>query len=162
MSGGRRLNCSPGGLQVSTDHSAVHAGQSQISFRLDRAASPRAVSVQSTQCRLPLLKYKDSKPQTRIAHFMFYLPNAFELERTVLSVQRVPPRFPNPVTNHSFNGSSLILMYSRPIGPIAVTCVTYSPDIAQWKWGVSPGRTRTLPGGYAWSFSASNSSPMPR
>lgn len=24
---------------------------------------------------------------------------------------------------------------------------TYSPDFAQWKWGVSPGRTITLPGG---------------
>ena len=31
-------------------------------------------------------------------------------------------------------------MYSRPSGPIAVTCVTYSPDFAQWKWGVLPGK----------------------
>jgi hypothetical protein len=28
-------------------------------------------------------------------------------------------------------GSSFESMYSRPSGPIAVTCVTYSPDFAQ-------------------------------
>src|SRR5579862_9101035 len=32
-----------------------------------------------------------------------------------------------------FLGSSLGFRYSRPSGPIAVTCVTYSPDFAQWK-----------------------------
>ena len=31
--------------------------------------------------------------------------------------------------------------------PIAITCVTYSPDFAQWKCQVSPGKTMTLPGG---------------
>ena len=41
------------------------------------------------------------------------------------------------------------LLYSRPNGPMAVTWVTYSPDFAQWKCQVSPGRTTTLPGGYA-------------
>lgn len=30
-------------------------------------------------------------------------------------------------------GSSFGLTYSRPSGPIAVTCVMYSPDFAQWK-----------------------------
>jgi hypothetical protein len=35
---------------------------------------------------------------------------------------------------------------------MAVTWVTYSPDFAQWKWDVSPGRTITLPGGYATTF----------
>jgi len=46
-----------------------------------------------------------------------------------------------------FRGSSFALRYSSPSGPIAVTCVTYSPDFAQWKWGVSPGRMITAPGG---------------
>src|SRR6516162_5368948 len=32
-------------------------------------------------------------------------------------------------------------------GPIAVTCVTYSPDFAKWKWEVLPGSTITLAGG---------------
>src|SRR5580658_9290175 len=49
-----------------------------------------------------------------------------------------------------FRGSSFESRYSRPSGPIAVTCVMYSLDFAQWKWDVSPGRTMTLPGGYAW------------
>ena len=44
-------------------------------------------------------------------------------------------------------GSSRGFKYSRPNGPTAVTCVTYSPDFAQWKWNVSPGRTTTEPGG---------------
>jgi hypothetical protein len=30
-----------------------------------------------------------------------------------------------------FRGSSFGSRYSSPIGPIAVTCVTYSPDFAQ-------------------------------
>jgi len=34
-----------------------------------------------------------------------------------------------------FRGSSFALRYSSPSGPIAVTCVTYSPDFAQWKMG---------------------------
>jgi hypothetical protein len=46
-----------------------------------------------------------------------------------------------------FRGSSFALRYSSPSGPIAVTCVTYSPDFAQWKWGVLPGRMITAPGG---------------
>jgi len=32
-----------------------------------------------------------------------------------------------------FLGSSFALRYSSPSGPIAVICVTYSPDFAQWK-----------------------------
>jgi hypothetical protein len=43
---------------------------------------------------------------------------------------------------------------------MAVTRVTYSPDFAQWKCHVSPGKTTTLPGGYALSFSVSNRSPQ--
>jgi hypothetical protein len=43
---------------------------------------------------------------------------------------------------------------------MAVTWVTYSPDFAQWKWDVLPGRTMTLPGGYALTLSPSNSSPQ--
>src|SRR5579872_3465444 len=46
-----------------------------------------------------------------------------------------------------FRVSSFALRYSSPSGPIAVTCVTYSPDFAQWKWDVLPGRTTTAPGG---------------
>src|ERR1700685_3514023 len=34
---------------------------------------------------------------------------------------------------HLFRGSSPGSTYSRLIGPAAVTCVTYSPDFAQWK-----------------------------
>src|SRR6516162_1006453 len=44
-------------------------------------------------------------------------------------------------------GSSFGSTYSSPRGPIALTCVRYSPDLAQWKWDVSPGRTSTAPGG---------------
>src|SRR3977135_2221995 len=40
-------------------------------------------------------------------------------------------------------------IYSMLSGPMAVTWVTYSPDFAQWKWGVPPGRTMTAPGGDA-------------
>src|SRR4029077_2293047 len=58
-------------------------------------------------------------------------------------------------------GSSCGSRYSRPRGPIPVTWVMYSPDLAQWKWKVSPGRTRTLPGGYAFRPSASNLAPRP-
>ena len=36
-----------------------------------------------------------------------------------------------------------------------LTCEMYSPDFAQWKCGVLPGRTITLPGGYAFNLSAS-------
>src|SRR5215467_11730826 len=32
-------------------------------------------------------------------------------------------------------------------GPIAVTCMTYSPDFAQWKWEVLSGSTITFAGG---------------
>ena len=32
---------------------------------------------------------------------------------------------------------------------MAVTWAMYSPDFAQWKCQVSPGRTMTLPGGWA-------------
>ena len=39
---------------------------------------------------------------------------------------------------------------------MAVTCVTYSPDFAQWKCHVLPGRTTTLPGGCALRSSGSN------
>ena len=46
------------------------------------------------------------------------------------------------------------LLYSRPNGPMAVICITYSPDFAQWKCHVSPGRTITQPGGYACTFIA--------
>jgi hypothetical protein len=46
-----------------------------------------------------------------------------------------------------FRGSSFALRYSSPSGPIAATCETYSPDFAQWKWGVLPGRMITAPGG---------------
>src|SRR5580704_11954934 len=53
------------------------------------------------------------------------------------------------VSSESVRGSSFELLYSRPNGPMAVTWVTYSPDFAQWKCQVSPGRTTTLPGGYA-------------
>src|ERR1700689_5239953 len=60
-----------------------------------------------------------------------------------------------------FRGSSFALTYSSPSGPIAVTCVMYSLDFAQWKWDVLPGRTMTLPGGYASSFSGLNCSPRP-
>src|SRR2546430_4876393 len=52
-------------------------------------------------------------------------------------------------------GSSAAFKYSRPRGPMAVTWVTYSPDFAQWKWDVLPGRTMTLPGGYASTLSPS-------
>jgi hypothetical protein len=52
-----------------------------------------------------------------------------------------------------FLGSSFALRYSSPSGPIADTCVTYSPDFVQWNWDVLPGRTMTFPGGYASSFS---------
>jgi hypothetical protein len=48
---------------------------------------------------------------------------------------------------------------SMPKGPVPVTCVTYSPDLAQWKCGVVRGRTTTVPGEYACNFAASNSSP---
>jgi hypothetical protein len=41
-----------------------------------------------------------------------------------------------------------------PNGPMAVTCVTYSPDFAQWKWDVLPGRMTTLPGGIRLHFIA--------
>src|SRR5690242_11900199 len=60
---------------------------------------------------------------------------------------------------HGYRGSSAGSRYSRLIGPNAVICVTYSPDLAQWKWGVPPGRTITAPGGYARSFPSSNCSP---
>src|ERR1700733_689826 len=60
-----------------------------------------------------------------------------------------------------FRGSSCASIYSRPSGPIAVTCVTYSPDFAQWKCQVSPGRTMTLPGGYASTLLPLNCSPSP-
>src|SRR6266568_3818266 len=53
-------------------------------------------------------------------------------------------------------GSSAGSRYSRPSGPMAVTWVTYSPDFAQWKWDVLPGRTMTLPAGYASTLSPSN------
>ena len=53
-------------------------------------------------------------------------------------------------------GSSPGSKYSMPNGPMAVTWVTYSPDFAQWKWDVLPGRTMTLPGGYASTLSPSN------
>lgn len=33
--------------------------------------------------------------------------------------------------NARFRGSSVASLYSSPSGPIAVTCVTYSPDFAQ-------------------------------
>ena len=36
---------------------------------------------------------------------------------------------------HLWRGSSSGSRYSRVIGPIAVTWVTHSPDLAQWKWG---------------------------
>src|SRR5580658_3027179 len=58
-------------------------------------------------------------------------------------------------------GSSFALRYSRPSGPSALTCVMYSPDFAQWKWGVWPGRMITAPGGYACNLLASNTSPSP-
>ena len=61
-----------------------------------------------------------------------------------------------------FPGSSSALRYSRPSGPIAVTCVMYSLDFAQRKWKVSPGRTTTLPGGYDSSLSWSNRFLRPR
>jgi hypothetical protein len=50
----------------------------------------------------------------------------------------------------------LLMLLARIVGGIeileakwsnSVTCVTYSPDFAQWKWHVSPGSTITLPGG---------------
>src|ERR1700749_3034478 len=46
-----------------------------------------------------------------------------------------------------FRGSSFALTYSNPSGPIAVICMTYSPDFAQWKWEVLPGRMTIAPGG---------------
>jgi len=36
------------------------------------------------------------------------------------------------IPEKAFRGSSSELRYSRPSGPIAVTCVMYSPDFAQW------------------------------
>src|SRR5262249_33436217 len=55
----------------------------------------------------------------------------------------------NPSTEHRsvVSGASFALTYSSPSGPIAVTCVTYSPDLAQWKWEVLPGSTITAPAG---------------
>jgi hypothetical protein len=52
-----------------------------------------------------------------------------------------------PRAGQLLRGSSSGSRYSRPSGPIAVTWVTYSPDRAQWKCGVPPGRTMTAPGG---------------
>jgi hypothetical protein len=44
---------------------------------------------------------------------------------------------------------------------MALTCVMYSPDFAQWKWGWPPGKITTLPGECAVSLFSSNSSPRP-
>src|ERR1700683_4311781 len=57
---------------------------------------------------------------------------------------------------HLVRGSLLGSTYSRLIGPTAVTCVTYSPDFAQWKGRVPPGRTTTGPGGEGRRLSFSN------
>src|SRR5690348_8919029 len=47
----------------------------------------------------------------------------------------------------SDRGSSWKLRYSMPSGPVPMTWVTYSPDRAQWKCDVLPGKRTTLPGG---------------
>ena len=62
---------------------------------------------------------------------------------------------------HLLRGSSAGSRYSRLIGPNAVTWVMYSPDFAQWKCGVPPGRAMTAPGGYARSCPSSKRSPTP-
>jgi len=62
---------------------------------------------------------------------------------------------------YELRGSSFKFLHSSPNGPMPVTSVTYSPDFAQWKCQVSPGRTITAPGGYAFTLSPSNFSPRP-
>jgi hypothetical protein len=44
VSGSRRLNCWPGGLQVSTDHNFVHSRQSPTSFRGPPRGCPALLS----------------------------------------------------------------------------------------------------------------------
>ena len=84
------------------------------------------------------------------------LPNT-QLE-TILILSALRPVTTMIVLRWRFHlrGSSPGFKYSRPSGPMAVTWVTYSPDFAQWKWDVLPGRTITLPGGYASTLSPSN------
>ncbi|MGB2668779.1 MAG: hypothetical protein WAK48_32655, partial [Candidatus Acidiferrum sp.] len=88
----------------------------------------------------------------------FYGCARFFLLFLLYSRQRIPHKFSHVVLSVTksradssyellFRGSSFALTYSSPSGPIAVTCVTYSPDFAQWKWDVLPGRMTTAPGG---------------
>src|SRR5580692_5852244 len=44
---------------------------------------------------------------------------------------------------------------------MAVTCVVYAPDLAQWKCAWSPGRTTTLPTPNATNLVSSNDFPEP-
>src|SRR5262249_2826461 len=92
----------------------------------------------------------------------FIPPNYLSHEPNCLLVRQSKPSAEQ--SSHEcfgFRGSSPRSTYSRPSGPIAVTCVTYSPDFAQWKWDVLPGSTITLPGGNACTLSPSNSPPRP-
>jgi hypothetical protein len=45
--------------------------------------------------------------------------------------------------------------WCSPSGSIGVTCLLYSPDFAQWKWEVLPGKMTTAPDGYAFDMSTS-------
>ena len=54
---------------------------------------------------------------------------------------------PAPARIYKLRGSSFTSRYSIPSGPTPVIWVMYSPDFAQWKCQVSPGRTTTAPGG---------------
>src|SRR5882757_5342445 len=102
-------------------------------------------SLMQDHCRLMLFRTAGACPERsrRIppAHDSWSEPEARgpkEHERSAIGASAQLPLF---------RGSSFESMYSRPSGPIAVTCVTYSPDFAQWKCGVSPGRTTRQPGG---------------
>ncbi len=81
----------------------------------------------------------------------FELHDAHGVGRLAIIGQDLETYFGKKLFRHCyellFRGSSLALRYSSPSGPIAVICVTYSPDFAQWKCGVLPGRMITAPGG---------------
>jgi hypothetical protein len=107
-----------------------------------------------------LLFVSDDDFNEAIRHSL--IPLAFlSIAPREFSMHLRPARIGMNIQETLLRGSSFVRTYSMPRGPIAVTCVTYSLDFAQWKCDVLPGSTTTAPGGYASSFSASNSSPNP-
>jgi len=100
--------------------------------QLDRVLDPGNVSVRL----ITLIKAAIKGLQARLLQALVFLGSCRRTSWIYL-VASEPTR----------RGSSAESRYSRPSGPMAVTWVTYSPDFAQWKCQVSPGRIITLPGG---------------